>query len=93
MAKLKEEAQAYEPKQIKNIAELEFVKTDYEVKEENDVEFPYKYIEIDGERYKLPVSVLSSLKQILAEKPELRLFNVKKAGTGLGTEYTVIPLE
>ena len=45
-----------------------------------------------GEKYKVPVSVLSALKEILEVKPELKLFKVIKKGEGLKTEYTTIPL-
>jgi len=35
---------------------------------------------------------LKSLKAILEENPNLKDFKVKKSGTGMSTEYTVIPL-
>ena len=93
MAKLIEEAMNYESKAtIKNIAELQSVPTDIEVFEDADAEFPYKYIEIDAERYKVPKSVLQSLKAILEENKELKKFKVKKTGEGMETRYTVIPL-
>lgn len=89
---LKTEAKDYEPKQINNISELSSVSTDLEVKEEMDVDFPYKYVEVDGERYKVPLSVIASLKAILEENPDLTKFRVKRSGEGLKTKYTVIPL-
>ena len=92
MTKLIEEAKAYEPKQIKNIADLDSVSVDLDVLNETEVEFPYKYIVVGGERYKVPISVLGSLKVILGENANLKTFKVKKTGTGLGTEYTTIPL-
>lgn len=93
MAKLNETALAYEGKgKIKNIAELNSVSTDLEVKEDVEAEFPYKYIEVDGEKYKVPSSVLGSLKAILEENPKLAKFKVKKTGEGMETRYTVIPL-
>jgi hypothetical protein len=98
MATLKEEAQAYVPKQIKNIAELPQVSTELALKTErftdNDgKEFTVKLIEVKGEKFRVPVSVLKNLKAILEEKPHLKLFKVKRSGSGLGTEYTVIPLD
>lgn len=92
MAKLNEVAKAYEPKQVNNIAELESISTELEVKEALDVEFPYSYVEVEGQRYKVPASVLGSLKSILEENPNLKKFKVKKAGEGMNTRYTVIPL-
>lgn len=93
MAKLKEEAKNYESKaKVNNIAELNSVFTDLEVKEELDAEFPYKYIVVDGLKYKVPASVLGSLKAILEENQNLVKFKVKKTGEGMDTRYTVIPL-
>ncbi len=92
MATLKQTAEDYEPKQTLNIADLEVVGTDIEVKEENDVEFPYKFIEVDGNRYRVPTSVIMALKTIMEEKPKLSKFRVKKDGEGMKTKYTVIPL-
>ena len=93
MATIKEKAQAYEPKQIKNIAELTSVSTDLEVKDEAEAEFPYSYVIVEGERYKMPVSVIASLKLILEENQALKKFKVKKQGEGMGTKYQVIPLQ
>jgi len=64
MIKLSEKAKEYEPKQVNNISELESVSTELDVKEAVDVEFPYLYVEIDNQRYKVPASVLGSLKRI-----------------------------
>ena len=49
-------------------------------------------IVIDGEDYRVPVSVLKSLKAILEARPEVKNIKVSKTGEGLKTEYTVIPL-
>lgn len=93
MAKLSEEAKGYEPKpKVKNIAELNEVSTELEVKEDLEAEFPYKYVEVDGERYRVPITVLSDLKAILEENPELKKFKVKKQGEKMETKYTTIPL-
>ena len=92
MAKLKEEAEKYEKKKVKNIADLDVVAIDLDVKEETKVEYPYKYVELEGERYRIPSSVLESLKAVLEEKPELKKVKVKKIGEGLDSKYTVIPL-
>ena len=92
MTSIKEKAQAYEPRQIKNIADLDKISVDLDVLEDNEAEFPYLYALIEGERHKVPVTVLSALKDILAENSELKSFKVKKTGEGLKTKYTVIPL-
>lgn len=94
---IKEQAQAYEPKTTKNISELEMCRVDAEVKERivhegEEDEFKYKYIEIDGEEYRVPDSVLKQLKAQLEENEDLMFFKVKKDGSGINTNYTVIPL-
>ena len=93
MATIKEEALGFESKsKVKNISDLPSVDTSLVVLAEDNVEFPYKYIELNGDRYRVPTSVLSSLKAILEENPALKKFKVKKSGEGMNTEYTVIPL-
>jgi|TARA_R110002051_G_scaffold96271_1_gene166285 dynactin complex subunit len=97
MGSLKENAKEYEPQQTKNIAELEVVPVDSEVlerefKDKDGNGFKISVIVVDGEDYRVPVSVLKSLKAILEEKPEVKAIKVLKSGEGLKTEYTVIPL-
>jgi|TARA_R100000750_G_scaffold54814_1_gene40647 hypothetical protein len=93
MGNLKDEAKIHEARaKIKNISDLQSVETDLAVFEETNVEYPYKYIELNNERYRVPASVLASLKVILEENPNLKKIKVKKSGEGMNTEYTVIPL-
>ena len=80
------------PQAKSRIYPLPSIDTDLVVFYEEATEFPYKYVEIDNERYKMPVSVLASLKVILEENPNLKKFKVKKTGEGMDTRYTVIPL-
>lgn len=95
---LKEEAQAYEPIKItKNIAELSQVSTDLLMEEEtfknaDGEDVVIKIIEVNAERYRVPASVLKDLKVILEDNPNLKSFKVKKAGEGMNTRYTTIPL-
>ncbi len=98
MGKLNEEAKNYTPATMNNITDLESVPTDIEVVEEvfkegTSEEFRAKIVRVDGEAYRVPVSVLKSLKAILEVKPDLKKIKVTKTGTGMNTEYTVIPLE
>lgn len=98
MAKLNEEAQAYEPPKTRNIADLEVVRTDAEIEDkeftkDDGTTFSMKVITVNNEDYRVPVSVLKSLKAILEEKPDLKAVKVKKTGEGMKTEYTVIPLD
>lgn len=101
MAKLKDEALAYEPKQTKNIAELDEVLVDIETQDDefeatdekgNPKVVKQKIAIIDGERYRVPNSVLAQLKVLIEDNPTLIKFKVKKSGQGLNTDYTVIPV-
>lgn len=95
---LKEEAQASEPQaKSKNITELSQVSTDLLVHSETFTnaekeEVTIKVIEVNGEKYRVPQSVLNNLKVILEDNPKLKTFKVKKTGEGMDTRYTVIPL-
>ena len=98
MANLKETSQAYEPKRTLNIADLEEVPLDIPTSKvsgtnQEGKNFEYYVAELDGEKYRVPVTVLESIKTILEQKPELKTVKVVKKGSGMGTEYTVIPLE
>ena len=92
MANFKEEAQDYKPQHTMNIADLDVVSVDMELNEANDVEFPYKYIIVDDQKYRVPTSVIAELKAHLEDNPNLKKFRVKKTGEGMSTKYTVIPL-
>ncbi len=100
MATIKEAAQTYEQKRMKNIADLEVVKTDIEIvenEERTDQEkkpYTISYCVLDGDEYRIPAIVLEQLKQILKEKPDLKTFKVNKTGEGkFGTKYQVIALD
>lgn len=98
MAKLGEEAMAYEPKKTKNIADLEVVSLFQEVEERNGTDkngkdFSYKVIVIANEEYRVPNSVLADIKALKEVKPDLKTVRVIKKGQGLNTEYTVVPME
>ena len=94
---LKDTAKAYESKSIGNIADLPKVSTDLIVEDREGVNeegkpFNYKVITFEGNEYRVPASVLKSLKAILEDNSELKSFKVRKTGQGMATEYTVIPL-
>lgn len=101
---LKEEAMDYVPASLtKNISELPQVSTDLKLEDDSfDVKddlgnvkktVNQKVVVVKGEKYRIPVSVISSLKVILEDNPNLKTFKVKKTGEGKeGTKYTVIPL-
>jgi len=104
MAKLNEFAQEYEPiATTKNIADLPSVSVDLEL-EDDSFEFTdkisgkpktvtQKVINVEGETYRVPVSVIQQLKVLLEDNPNLKKFKVKKSGTTKDdTRYQVIPL-
>ena len=98
MATLQEEAAAYVPPQTKNIADLDAISVSLNVEEEeytkkdSNETFKVLIAEIDGEKYRVPKSVIAELKVMLAEKPDMTEFKVAKAGEGMNTKYSVIPL-
>jgi hypothetical protein len=94
MGSLKDEAKAYEPKQTLNIADLDTVSVDVDLKEAEGINekgeaYTYKYAEINGEQYRVPKSVLESLKEIIALKPDVTQVKVEKTGSGMATRYKV----
>jgi len=94
---LKDTAIAYESRSIGNIADLPKVSINLLIEEREGINdegktFSYKVIVFEGQEYRVPASVLKSLKAILGDNPNLKFFKVKKTGQGMNTEYTVIPL-
>ena len=86
------------PMKTKNISELEVVRTDLDIREEvfkegTADEFKVNVTTINDEEYRVPDSVLKALKSILEAKPGLKTFQVKKTGTGMNTQYIVVPLD
>tara|TARA_Y100000034_G_C6897243_1_gene413973 strand:- start:744 stop:1040 length:297 start_codon:yes stop_codon:yes gene_type:complete len=96
MEKLSETALKYTAPTTKNISELAEVQVNAEVKEktagEGENAFTYKYIEVEGEEYRVGASVLKQLKAHLEANPKITKVKVTKEGTGMNTAYTVIPL-
>lgn len=96
MATIREAAQAFEPQQTHNIAELEEVSVDIEIqtnkgKTRDGEEFEFYFTTIDGKDYRIPSSVLAGLKALLKKAPQMKAFSVLKEGTGMNTKYQVIP--
>jgi len=97
MSNLKEEAENYTVPKTKNVVDLEELDLSTEVitKEFTDSEdklFTVDVVEVDGEEYRVPKSVVKQIKAILEAKPDLQKVKVTKSGEGLKTEYQVIPL-
>jgi len=93
MGTIKDEANQYKPSaSVMNISELASVDVNLAVFDASDAEFPYKYVEVNGAKYKVPVSILATLKEILKSNSNLKTFKVNKSGQGMNTKYIVIPL-
>ena len=102
MTTLSDFAKTYEPARTRNIADLKEVPTNLDLKDDEfqaeDREtgatktVKQKVVVINGEKYRVPISVIADLKAILEKNPTLQKFSVSKKGTGLQTKYTVIPL-
>lgn len=97
MKTIKSEALNYEQGGTGNIADLPKVSTDLVVEDRSAINdkgetFHFKVALLDGEVFRVPFTVLKSLKVILEDNPNLKFFKVKKSGVGLDTTYTVIPL-
>lgn len=97
MATLKQEAQAWMPKQTLNVADLKRVSVEADIKTEtgkdkDGKEFTYKYIEVDGQKYRIPGVVIGDIKGLLKEMPNLKEVKVVKNGQGTATKYQVVPL-
>ncbi|MCK5176112.1 MAG: hypothetical protein KAQ92_00160 [Candidatus Aenigmarchaeota archaeon] len=95
---LKQEAQEYEsPTKTRNIIEIDQVSVNAVIEDDNFTnkdgeEVKQKVIVVDGEKYRVPVSVINNLKVILEDNKNLKEFKVRKVGEGMDTRYTVIPL-
>lgn len=97
MATLKDEAKGYVPKQTKNIADLPQVDVNTELydgvgTDDAGTEFKYKYMDVNGEEYRVPNMVIGQIKDLIEMSPNLKLVRVKRTGEGLKTRYTTIPL-
>lgn len=97
MTTLKEAAQNFAPKTTKNIAELTSFPVSLELKDGQGVDnegkpFSYKYVELNGDHFRVPGSVIAQIKELLIENPNLQNVKAKKSGAGLNTRYNVIPL-
>ena len=99
MPTIKEAAIAYEGKaKTKIITELDKVSTTLEITEtemkgkNGGQDWVLKTICVDGEDYRIPDSVISAVKVMLEDNPNLKEFKVKSQGLKMDTTYTVIPL-
>ncbi len=96
---LKEAAGTYIPPKTLNIADLNKVQVDVELKDgegtrNNGEKFQYKYVVVEGQEYRVPGTVIGGIKAILKELPDTKFVKVLKEGEGkTGTKYQVIPIQ
>lgn len=101
MATITDFAKGFEPTKTRNISELKEIPTNLELVDdeftadkgkETEKIVKQKVVIVNGEKYRVPMSVIADLKAILEKNPTMQKFSVSKKGTGLQTRYTVIPL-
>ena len=98
MGSLKDESKAFESKGTLTIADLNQVDISLNLFEGDGINsndgkpFKYKYIEVNGEQYRVPDSVRGQIREILSIKPDCKLIKVKKTGAGMMTKYQVIAI-
>lgn len=99
MTTVRDEAKEYEPKTTKLVSDLKSFNITaelqtFEGETKEGKPFAYQYVEVDGENYRVPASVLKQIKGLLEEKPNLTEVKVKRTGTTMNdTSYQVIPLK
>ena len=98
MTNLRDKAKGYVPQTTMNVADLDVVSLDYPIveregKDKDNNVYKYNVVLVMGEEYRIPNSVIGDIKTIMSAKPTLKTIRVIKKGTGMNTEYTVIPLE
>ena len=98
MSTLKEEAQAYVPKETLNIAELDKFSVNIELHDgegtsKEGEKFEYKYAIIDGKEYRVAGSIIGGVKALMEKMPNLEFVSVMKQGSGMNTRYQVIPFQ
>ncbi len=98
MANIKETARAFVPKITKNVADMLVLDLELPIEhrtalDKENKQFEYDVVVKDGEDYRIPSSVLNSIKTILEAKPTQKTVRVVKKGSGMNTEYTVVQLD
>jgi len=96
MATLKEEALAYQTPKTLNIADLEKIPIDIELKDgegvgSDNTKFTYKFAVIDDKEYRVAGSIIGGIKGLLTKMPDLKFVSVIRTGQGMETRYQAVP--
>jgi len=99
---IKAAAENYESKKTANIADLENFDVSETMEEregtDNDgKKFEYNVLVRDGKEYRIPNTVLESIKGILKANAKhdkkVNVFSVEKTGEGMNTKYQVVTIK
>lgn len=96
---LGETALGYKPEAMGNVADLPSISKHSMISEGEGIDqktgkpYVYKYIESNGNKYRIANPVLEKIKTILELKPEVTNFKVTKTGSGVATKYEVTALQ
>ena len=98
MITIRQKAEQYKQKQTLTVADLANFGVDAEIHEgegldEKGEAYKYNYIEIAGQKYRIPDSVIEQIQTILNLKPTISIVSASKSGSGLGTRYKVSALD
>lgn len=96
MTTLRQESATYESKETKNISEAGIFSIDLPLekvtyKEGTEEEFTVNEMQIEGQFFRVPDSVLIQIKALIQDNPELKQVKVLKTGSGMSTKYQVVP--
>ena len=77
------------------VTDLEMLPVNIEIEEANGEdkdgkEYTYHFVTLNGQKYRIPNSVITQIGVILSVMPKIQNVNVSKTGTGLNTRYQVI---
>ena len=83
--------------EIKNVADLVQINIDTVLESRTfakgtDKEFTINGFEVDGVFYRVPNTVVTQIKILLEDIPDLQFVKVKKSGKDLNTVYMVSPV-
>ena len=97
MASVKEASKDAKTNETLNVADLDRFDINLELHDRvynksDGEEFTIQVVEVDGQDYRVPKSVLVQINNLRTNGKEFDFVNVIKSGTGMNTTYQVLPL-